>query len=527
MPTDSTRPRRRRPAAPPTRRDGASERRRRPRRPTSWRPRSPPRSPSWRRERDQYKDIALRAAGRLRELPQARRRRRSATRPTGPRAARRGAAARARRHRGGVPPPSRRGRAAAQRHARRAAEAGPRGAHLQDQPFDPTSPRPSPTSPATGGDVVVAEVLRSGLPLERSHAAAGDGPHARLTGSRTAMAAQREWFEKDYYKVLGVSETRDAEGDHQGLPQAGARAAPRQEPGRRRGRGALQGGLRGLRRARRRGQAQGVRRGPPPRPDGWRPAGGPGPAGSRSTSTTPTGGLGDLLGQMFGRRGRGRPAAPAVRRRAAARRRRRGRADARLRRRRPRASPPRCTSRPTPQCTTCHGSGAKPGHGAEAVPAVRRPRRHRRQPGPVLVLLAVPALRRGGHRDRGPVPDVPRHAASRSGPARCRRASPPACPTARRSGSRAAARPGRNGGPAGDLLVEIHVAPHPLFGRDGNDLTRARAGHVRRGRARRRHRRPDARRPAGHAAAQARHAAGQPAPGEGQGHRRPRRAPAT
>ena len=33
------------------------------------------------------------------------------------------------------------------------------------------------------------------------------------------------------------------------------------------------------------------------------------------------------------------------------------------------------------------------------------------------------------------------------------------------------ARPGRNGGPAGDLLVQIHVAPHPRFGRKGNDLT--------------------------------------------------------
>jgi molecular chaperone DnaJ len=31
--------------------------------------------------------------------------------------------------------------------------------------------------------------------------------------------------------------------------------------------------------------------------------------------------------------------------------------------------------------------------------------------------------------------------------------------------------PGRNGGPAGDLLVQIHVAPHPRFGRVGNDLT--------------------------------------------------------
>jgi molecular chaperone DnaJ len=31
--------------------------------------------------------------------------------------------------------------------------------------------------------------------------------------------------------------------------------------------------------------------------------------------------------------------------------------------------------------------------------------------------------------------------------------------------------PGRNGGPPGDLYVECHVEPHPLFGRDGDDLT--------------------------------------------------------
>jgi molecular chaperone DnaJ len=31
--------------------------------------------------------------------------------------------------------------------------------------------------------------------------------------------------------------------------------------------------------------------------------------------------------------------------------------------------------------------------------------------------------------------------------------------------------PGRNGGPPGDLLVECHVAPHHLFGRDGDNLT--------------------------------------------------------
>jgi len=31
--------------------------------------------------------------------------------------------------------------------------------------------------------------------------------------------------------------------------------------------------------------------------------------------------------------------------------------------------------------------------------------------------------------------------------------------------------PGKNGGPAGDLFVVCHVATHPVFGRDGHNLT--------------------------------------------------------
>jgi DnaJ-class molecular chaperone len=30
--------------------------------------------------------------------------------------------------------------------------------------------------------------------------------------------------------------------------------------------------------------------------------------------------------------------------------------------------------------------------------------------------------------------------------------------------------PGRNAGPAGDALIEIHVAPHPFFRREGDDI---------------------------------------------------------
>jgi molecular chaperone DnaJ len=31
--------------------------------------------------------------------------------------------------------------------------------------------------------------------------------------------------------------------------------------------------------------------------------------------------------------------------------------------------------------------------------------------------------------------------------------------------------PGERGGPAGDLYVMVHVKPHPVFGRDGDNLT--------------------------------------------------------
>src|ERR1019366_7040304 len=29
---------------------------------------------------------------------------------------------------------------------------------------------------------------------------------------------------------------------------------------------------------------------------------------------------------------------------------------------------------------------------------------------------------------------------------------------------------GRNGGPGGDVLIQMHIAPHPFITRDGNDL---------------------------------------------------------
>ena len=146
----------------------------------------------------------------------------------------------------------------------------------EGQPFDP--------EPARGGDARARRRRAEPIVIESRCAPAtcgrvgccarpwsrcrADRDPARVRGSRP-LAPQREWFEKDYYKVLGVARRR-RQGDH-AAPTASSPASCTPTPTRTtRGRGAVQGGLRGLRRGRRRGQAQGVRRGPPARAHGWR-----------------------------------------------------------------------------------------------------------------------------------------------------------------------------------------------------------------------------------------------------------------
>ena len=227
------------------------------------------------------------------------------------------------------------------------------------------------------------------------------------------MAPQREWFEKDYYRVLGVSDTASQKDIKSAYRKLVAPVPPRRQPRRRRRRGALQGGLGRLRRGRRRREAQGVRRGPQAGPDGRHV------------------------------RRRRRPGAAARRGRVPVRGRRRPRRRAR-RPVRPRAAP-RARRRPGPRhrartagqdleaelhlafedavqgltttihltseaaCSTCHGTGAAPGHHARRPARSARAGRARRQPGLLQLLPAVPELRRPGLHHRRPVPDLPGH----------------------------------------------------------------------------------------------------------------------
>ena len=150
-------------------------------------------------------------------------------------------------------------------------------------------------------------------------------------------------------------------------------------------------------------------------------------------------------------------------------------------------------------CPTCRGTGrqgraprrasARPAR-APARPAATRAA----SPSPSRAATAAAAGWSSTTRAR-----PARAAAGPRAPARSRCASRPASRTASGSGSRARARPGERGGPAGDLYVVVHVDAAPGVRPQGRQPDPHRAGHLRRGGARRRGQGADPRRDAGHA----------------------------
>jgi molecular chaperone DnaJ len=286
------------------------------------------------------------------------------------------------------------------------------------------------------------------------------------------MAPQREWFEKDYYAVLGVPEGAPEKELSKAYKKLAKQYHPDANPGNKEAEERfkeISAAYDVLGDKQKRAEYDEVRRmvasGVGPGGFGF---GGPGGFGGGQTFHFETGGGGfsDLLGNLFGaagRRGRRGPSGPQ-----------RGqdletelhlsfddavtgvtstvrfRADA--------------------VCSTCQGSGAAPGtmpetcgecHGSGSI-AVDQ--------GPFSFSQVCPVC--GG---RGQVVPTP-------------------CPTCRGRGVEVRAREvkvrvpagvaggqrirvkgrggaGANGGPPGDLYVVVHVRDHPLFGRSGNDLT--------------------------------------------------------
>ena len=284
------------------------------------------------------------------------------------------------------------------------------------------------------------------------------------------MAPQREWLEKDYYEVLGVS--KDASQDE--IKKAYRRLARANHPD------ANPDDDEAERRFKEVGEAYSVLGDEQKRREydelrrlgaaGF-PGGGGGPQGFGGGFDA--GDLGDLLNQMFGQ-GATTGGFTAGPRTAGRRRPAKGkdlRADVHLTFEDALAGV-RTTLRVTGDgaCETCGGSGAAPGTrpitcgtcGGRGQVAVDQ--------GPFS--FAQPCQSCGG---RGQRIEVPCATCDGQGRVVKPRQLTVRVPAGVKDGAviRVPGRggPGSGGGPAGDVLVTVHVEAHPLFGRRGDDVT--------------------------------------------------------
>ncbi len=121
-------------------------------------------------------------------------------------------------------------------------------------------------------------------------------------------------------------------------------------------------------------------------------------------------------------------------------------------------------------CQTCHGTGAKSGTVPRVCPSCEGTGQSSRNLGSFA--FSEPCRECRG---RGLVVDDPCPACSGSGRAMSTRTIQARIPAGVADGQRIKLKgkgaPGERGGPAGDLYVRVHVTPHPVFGRMGHNLT--------------------------------------------------------
>lgn len=285
------------------------------------------------------------------------------------------------------------------------------------------------------------------------------------------MAPQREWFEKDYYKTLGLPESATAKEITKAYRKLARDLHPDQNPGD----AAAEEKFKEVAAAydvlgdeSKRAEYDEVRRmGPMAGMGGGRP-GGPGGFSFNVGDMGGAGGLGDLLGNMFGRGGAGR-----------------GRASSGVGPRRGDDITAHLTVdfkdaiegltttlflTTDAQCTTCNGSGAKPG--TSPVVCSNCGGRGVVDDNQGMFSFSSPCRVCGGQgvRIESPCPTC-----RGSGVEKRQREVKTRIPAGVRDGQtirlKGRGGPGRNGGPAGDLLVELTVLADPQFGRSGDNLT--------------------------------------------------------
>jgi molecular chaperone DnaJ len=121
-------------------------------------------------------------------------------------------------------------------------------------------------------------------------------------------------------------------------------------------------------------------------------------------------------------------------------------------------------------CKVCHGTGAKAGTVPRVCPTCEGTGQGSRNLGNFAFSEPCKTCR-----GRGLVVDDPCPECSGSGRAMSTRTIQARIPAGVGDGQRIKLKgkgaPGERGGPAGDLYVRVHVDPHPVFGRNGHNLT--------------------------------------------------------
>ncbi len=281
------------------------------------------------------------------------------------------------------------------------------------------------------------------------------------------MAAQREWYERDYYKVLGVAEDAAPKEITKAYRKVARESHPDTHPGDAAAEERFKevsGAYDVLGDEAKRKEYDEVRR---LGPAGGFPQGGPGQGPGGYNFNVGADGLGDLLGQMFGRgrRGGGASASAGPMRGADV--------EATLNLDFADAARGLTTTlylTSDAQCSTCNGSGARPG--TQPTNCSVCGGRGVIDDNQGMFSFSTPCRNCGG---RGVVIPDPCPTCRGSGVERRAREVQARIPAGVADGQKIRLKgrgaSGRNGGPTGDLIVECHVAPHRLFGRDGGNLT--------------------------------------------------------
>jgi molecular chaperone DnaJ len=290
-----------------------------------------------------------------------------------------------------------------------------------------------------------------------------------------ADEVRREWFEKDYYQVLGVAKNATASEIKKAYRKLAQQHHPDANPGNQQAEERFKevsaaydvlgdaDKRKAYDRVREMGPG-GFGAGPGP---GWPggPAGGGWPGGVRYEQVDFD--LDDLLGAF----GRGRSRAGRTRRGSGVQRGADLETDVRI------SFEDAMTGTTVPVqikgaavCRTCRGSGAEPGtqptecpqcHGAGVVDVNQ---------GFFQMESTCPTCR-----GRGRIVEHPCHSCHGTGAERRTRKFQVKTPAGVKDGARiklaGRGEPSPSGGPPGDLYVRVRVQPHPVFGRRGDDLT--------------------------------------------------------